>query len=105
MLFNLIRNSMKHLYEVINQLSALETKLNNQEEYQRYFARCKQSFEEIGITYYSPINEKYNETRTDVEANIAGNETKNLVITQVIKPVIVHDGAIAQRGIVIVEGK
>ncbi|MBS1636549.1 MAG: hypothetical protein JST26_11590 [Bacteroidetes bacterium] len=96
---------MKPLYEVINQLSALETKLNRSEEYARYFARCKQSFEDMGITYYSPINEKYNETRTDVEANIAGAETANMIITQVIKPVIVHNGVLAQRGIVIVEGK
>jgi hypothetical protein len=96
---------MKHLYEVINQLSALETKLNNNEEYQRYFIRCKQSFEEMGISYYSPVNEKYSETRTDIEANITGTETKNMIITQVIKPVIVHDGVVTQRGIVIVEGK
>lgn len=96
---------MKHLYEVINQLSALEGRLNQSEEYQRYFVRCKQSFEEMGIRYYSPLHEKYNETRTDVEANITGSGTGNLVITQVIKPVIVHDGTIAQRGIVIVEGK
>ncbi len=96
---------MKQLYEVINQLSALELKLNQSETYQRYFARCKQSFEEMGITYYAPVNEKYNETRTDVEANITGNETKNLIITQVIKPVIVKEGTIVQRGIVIVEGK
>ncbi|MCD6068036.1 MAG: hypothetical protein K0S33_2862 [Bacteroidetes bacterium] len=96
---------MKHLYEVINQLSALESRLNNNEEYQRYFTRCKQSFGEMGISYYSPINEKYSETRTDVEANITGEGTKHMVITQVIKPVIVHDGAITQRGIVIVEGK
>jgi hypothetical protein len=96
---------MRNLYEVINQLSALESRLNNQEEYQRYFVRLKQSFEEMGISYYSPINEKYNETRTDVEANITGETSKHMIITQVIKPVIVHDGAIAQRGIVIVEGK
>ncbi len=96
---------MKQLYEIINQLSALEAKLNKQEDYQRYFIRCKQSFEEIGITYYAPINEKFDETRTDVEATISGLETKNMLITQVIKPIIVQDGAIVQRGIVIVEGK
>lgn len=96
---------MKQLFEVINQLSALESKLNGNEEFQRYFIRCKQSFEEMGIKYYSPMNEKYSETRTDVEANITGNDTNNLIITQVIKPVIVQDGTIAQRGIVIVEGK
>ncbi len=96
---------MKHLYEVVNQLSALENKLSNTEEYQRYFVRCRQSFAEMGISYFTPLNEKYNETRTDVEANITGTETKNMVITQVIKPIIIHDGIIVQRGIVIVEGK
>ena len=96
---------MKHLYEVINQLSALESRLVEKEEFQRYFARCKQSFEEMGILYYSPLHEKYSETRTDVEANITGTATSSMVITQVIKPVIVENGAIVQRGIVIVEGK
>lgn len=96
---------MKPLFEIINQLSQLEHKLKTQEEYQRYFARCKQSLGEMGYTYYWPLDEKYSETRTDVEAHITGTETGNLVITQVIKPVIVQDNAIVQRGVVIVEGK
>ncbi len=95
---------MKQLYEIINQLTQLEQKLSNNEEYKRYFNRCRQSFEEMGFNYYSPKDEKYSDTRTDVEASIAGNSTVNLTITQVIKPVIVKDGQIVQRGIVIVEG-
>lgn len=96
---------MKHLYEVVNQLAIMEAKLANNEEFQRYFTRCRQSLEEMGISYYSPINEKYNETRADVEAHITGTETKNMIISQVIKPIIAHDGVIAQKGIVIVEGR
>lgn len=96
---------MKPLFEVINQLTSLESKLGGQEELQRHFSRCKQSFEEMGITYYSPLREKYSETRTDVEASIVGESTRDLVITKVIKPVIVQQGMIVQQGIVIVEGK
>ncbi len=96
---------MKPLYEVINQISQLESKLKSHEEYNRYFMKCRQSFEEMGISYYWPANEKYAETRTDVEAHITGNQTKNLAITQVIKPVILQDKTIVQRGVVIVEGK
>ena len=95
---------MKHLYEVINQISLMEQKLQSNEEFQRYFTRCRQSFQEMGLSYYSPVKEKYSDTRTDVEAHITGSDTRDMVITQVIKPVIVQDGAIVQRGIVIVEG-
>lgn len=94
----------KHLYEVINQLCLMEEKLLGNEEFQRHFARCKNSFQEMGITYHSPLKEKYSETRTDVEAHITGTEQKNMTITKVIKPIIMQDGVIAQRGIVIVEG-
>jgi hypothetical protein len=96
---------MKQLFEIINQLSTMELKLGEQEEYKRYFSRCRQSFEEMGYVYYSPVNEKYSETRTDIEASITGSESKNMVISQVIKPVIVKDGVIVQKGIAIVEGK
>lgn len=96
---------MKHLFEVINQLCLMETKLSGNEEFNRHFSRCKQSFEEMGITYQLPINEVYKETRTDLEAHITGSESKNLIITQVIKPIIFQNGSLVQRGIVIVEGR
>jgi hypothetical protein len=99
----ILRKVMKQLFEVINQLCSLENKLGEQEEFKRYFSRCRQSFEEMGISYYVPLNEKYTDTRTDIEASITGSENGNLFISQVIKPVIVKDGVIVQKGIAIVE--
>jgi len=96
---------MKQLYEIVNQLSTLENKLRSNDEFERCFSRCRQALQELEITYYSPLNEVYRDTRTDVEAHITGNPGPNMVISQVIKPVIVHKGALVQRGIVIVETK
>lgn len=96
---------MKPLFEIINQISQLENKLKNQDEFNRHFVKCRQLLEEMGISYYWPLHEKYSETRTDVDAHITGNHAGNLTITQVIKPVIIQDKTIVQRGVVIVEGK
>jgi hypothetical protein len=65
--------------------------------------------ETTGLIYHNPLYEDYNETRTDCEANIAGTSTENLVITEVIKPIVrLKKGGlniIVQRGIVIAESK
>jgi len=54
----------------------------------RIYDRMKAVVEEAGIFIYDPSGEKYSETRTDVSANISGTSTSNLVITDVIKPVL-----------------
>jgi hypothetical protein len=41
-----------------------------------------------GLTIHNPLGETYDQTRLDCEANIAGESTENLVITEVIKPII-----------------
>lgn len=73
---------------------------------QRIYDKMKQLVEENGVFTYNPKGEKYNETRTDVEASISGNSTNNLVITDVIKPIlyIEENGKkiMIQKGIVIV---
>lgn len=96
---------MKSIIELINQLSTMEQKLIQNEDMQRHFNRCKQSLQDMGYSYYTPLNEKYNDTRTDIEAHITGAIGSNMLITQVIKPVVVQDGVIVQKGIVIVENK
>ena len=53
---------------------------------------------------------KYNETRTDLEASIAGNSAENLIVTEVIKPIIrlrTSSGTttIVRKGIVVVESR
>jgi hypothetical protein len=37
---------------------------------------------------HDPLGEPYNETRTDCEAEIGGNNLQNLFISNVIKPII-----------------
>jgi hypothetical protein len=76
---------------------------------QRIYDKMKAVIEEEGIYVYNPIGEKYSETRTDVDANITGTATNNLIIADVIKPVLyMADGdkkILLQKGVVIVEGR
>jgi hypothetical protein len=96
---------MKAIIEIINQLSILEEKTGQADEYARPFNRIKQALSDMGYSYSFPINEAYKDTRTDLEATIVGESADNLVITKVIKPVIVKDAQIVQRAVVIVEPK
>ncbi|HTI60107.1 hypothetical protein [Mucilaginibacter sp.] len=104
--------------DIINQIFEIEKKLNLIKEsnsIQRNVNRLKECFENLktlsdepmSIIYKDPIGEDYNETRTDCEASIAGTGTENLVIVEVIKPIIYcqlkGQNIIAQKGIVIVE--
>lgn len=75
---------------------------------QRIQDKMKRVLEEAGVFIYDPTGEKYNETRTDVEANISGNSTSGLVITDVIKPILYTETEgrkqLIQQGVVIVSG-
>jgi hypothetical protein len=42
----------------------------------------------LGLSYHNPIGEPYKETRTDCEATLSGVSSENLVIIEVIKPII-----------------
>lgn len=96
---------MKPIIEIINQLTILEEKTGQSDEYSRSFNRIKQALSEMGYSYSFPINEPYKDTRTDLEATIVGDGAGNLVITKVIKPIIVKDAQIIQQAVVIVESK
>ncbi len=109
----------KSFFELLDQLFEIERKLENIEEsnsISRNVNKMKDIFEtnlsssfEIGYTYHNPIGEPYNETRLDLEASIAGNSTENLVIKEVIKPIIRYKSGgntlIARKGVVVVESK
>jgi hypothetical protein len=96
---------MKSIIEIINQVAALENRLNASDETDRSFNRIKHALSEMGYSYSFPLNEEYKETRTDIEATITGGNGSKLVITKVIKPIIIQDSKIIQRAIVIVESK
>jgi hypothetical protein len=112
----------KPYFELLDQIFEIERKLENIEESNsiaRNLNKMKDIFEtnlfssstssEIGFTYHNPIGESYNETRLDLEASIAGNSTENLIIKEVIKPIIRYKSGgstlIARKGVVVVESK
>ncbi len=97
---------MKQLIEIANQLHTLEKKTEKASHsslYSRHLQRIRQALIEMDITYHSPEGEKYTDTRTDIEASLTGEPSENMRITEVIKPIVMQDGKILQRGIVIVE--
>jgi hypothetical protein len=113
-----IHDSNKIFFDILNQLFEIEKKLERIEEsnsINRNLSKLKELFETelyqqgSGLTYHNPIGEPYSETRTDCEASIAGENTENLVITEVIKPIIrFKQGGfnhIVQKAVVIVQSQ
>lgn len=97
---------------LINQLFDLKNKLKKAEALEpveRNINRMFNTFEQMGLEIHDPIGEKYNDSRTDCEAQIIGREAKEMIISSVIKPVIFQkeNGAmtIIQKAIVTVEKK
>ena len=101
---------------ILNQLFEIEkkaTKLNEKNSIDRNINKLKDFFEndfneDYSLILENPINEAYTVTRTDVEANISGDSTENLIIIDVIKPIIrLKQGVnpIIQKAIVIVQDK
>jgi hypothetical protein len=103
--------------DVLDQVFEIEKKLEGISEPNsigRNVNRIKDCFENLtqdsGLIYQNPLGEKFNETRTDLEASIAGGSADNLVVTEVIKPIIrlrTNSGAttIVRKGVVVVESK
>jgi hypothetical protein len=120
----------KSIITAINQLYELEQKLKKHGDpnnLQRNVEKMKDAFAEeglmmgasggaqyrIGLAYEDPMGQSFKETRTDLEASISGSGTENLVVVEVIKPIIravVRDSQgtfskVIQQGIVIVESQ
>lgn len=110
--------------DFINQIFEIEKKAINLKEensIQRNINKINGLLEEglfsneqiIGFSYHNPTGESYNETRTDCEATISGTEVENLVIIEVIKPIVFcayrdQDKimkVIVQQAVVIVQSK
>jgi|HubBroStandDraft_2_1064218.scaffolds.fasta_scaffold512865_1 hypothetical protein len=120
----------KSLLTAINQLYELEQKLKRHGDpnnLQRNVSKMKDAFAEeglmmgslggeqhrIGLTYEDPMGQSFKETRTDLDATISGSGTDNLVVVEVIKPIIravFRDSAgefarLIQKGVVVVESQ
>ena len=100
---------MKQILNIINQVFEIEKKTgaNGASNIQRNLERIKAELSEMGYDYQSPVHEKWDETRTDCEASVAGTLKNKMLITEVIKPVVHQktDGVkkIIQKAIVVVE--
>lgn len=94
---------------LINQLFEIERKLaaKQVDVVDRNLERIKHDLDGNGIKVIDPTGEKYEDTRTDCQANIVGELGKNMVITRTMKPIIIVNGPngmeLVQRGTVIVE--
>ena len=120
----------KSVLIVLSQIYQVEKKLTElpeASELRRNIERMKDAFAEdglpvfdgggrpcfLGLTYEDPMGQAFKETRTDLEATIAGTSTENLVVVEVIRPIIratlkrgeAGSSQIVQKGIVIVESR
>ena len=100
----------QNIIQIINQLSEIKQKIvaeNLEKKFERNFNRIFSTLEDDGFIIQYPLSEKYNETRTDCEASIVGETSENMVITQVIKPLIYKKNndevSLIQKAVVIVE--
>lgn len=120
----------KSVLTVLNQLYEIEQKLPklaDSSALRRNIDKMKDAFAEEGLpihdaggrpcrvslTYEDPMGQPFKETRTDLDATIAGTGADKLEVVEVIKPIIrvtVKGGEagfskIVQKGIVIVESR
>lgn len=99
----------KSLFRLLNQIFELERRaqqLADGENVLRQVRRMKDLFQEdLHLTYEDPVGQPFSETRTDVEARLAGDSADDLVIVETLKPVIRFSNgpisAIVQKGIVV----
>jgi hypothetical protein len=105
-------SNQKTYLKIINQMFDLEKRLLNLQGTEgafRNLERIRGYWSEIGYEIINPQGESYNETRTDVEASIAGESTENLYIEEVVKPIViaVENGrpSIAQKGVVVAKSR
>lgn len=120
----------KSILIALNQLYELEQKIKKHGDTAnlgRNVSKMKDAFAEegfpnldagsgqnrIGLAYEDPMGQSVKETRTDLEFQISGVGTENLVVVEVVKPIIraiFTDGVgkfsqVVQKGIVIVESQ
>lgn len=102
----------RYLLTLVNSLYEVERKLlthGDQGNVQRNVDRMKAALLEPGLVFEDPMGQRFQETRTDLEATISGESADNLVVVEVIKPIIriQNEGLsrVVQRGIVVVQSE
>lgn len=94
-----------------NLVFELEKKLtvNDSPAIKRNVERMRAVLEEAGIMMLNPMGDAYQETRTDLEANLVSPAKGALFVVDVIKPVLYaqqeQGRTLLQKGVVIVGSK
>lgn len=112
-----LNKALKNQIFILNQIFEIENKLSKLDishTINRNIDKLKSFYEDslddnTSFIIENPKGQDYNETRTDVQVNIVGDSVENLIIVDVIKPIIRvkqgHANQIIQQGIVIVQDK
>jgi hypothetical protein len=93
---------LRNLYEIERKL-ALHGDAGNAG---RNVQRIRELFADLELFYEDPLGQSFDETRTDLEATISGPAVADLVVVEVIRPIIRHGtrahSRVVQKGIVVV---
>jgi len=109
-----IQETPKGLLTIMNNLYEIERKLaihGDPGNANRNVERIKEALSGEGLLlfYEDPLGQPFKETRTDLEASISGSSTENLVVADVIKPIIrcgrPELSRVVHKGIVVVEAR
>ena len=98
----------KDITYLINQFFEIKKKSDSREVnlFERNLSRVLDKFEEVGYKVVDPLGEQYLETRTDLQAHITSEDTSNLKIQEVLKPIIYYNeqglNKMVQMGVVVV---
>jgi hypothetical protein len=110
-----VKLETKLFTKMLNQIFEIEKKsdkLSEENTISRNISKLKDIFEDeispnFSFSLRNPLNEKYDDTRTDLNADISGESTENLVVVEVIKPIIyIRESGktqILQKGLVVVQ--
>ena len=100
----------KLLFVLINNLFEIERKnitSNDTINIGRNVERMKEALAGLMLFYEDPMGQPFKDTRTDLDVSISGSKTENLVVVEVIKPIIrrgvLEHSRVIQKGIVVVK--
>jgi len=104
---------LNHLYEIERKTKGLEDFKKIARNVERMKDTLRSNLNsadpDTGLFYEDPMGQTYDETRTDLDANISGEGTENLIVVDVIKPIIRFGNSqkgyskVVQNGVVVVE--
>ena len=95
--------------EKIQESNSINRNINNLKDIFTNINSYVNSYETGGYVYHNPIGEPFEDTRIDCTATIAGESSNNLIVSEVIKPIIYYRkgdiNIIIRKGVVVLSSK